>query len=293
MKSSIISILEFQKRFSTDSKCLKYLFEVKYGEGKIMCPSCKTEQSFFKVKSRKCYSCSNCRHQIHPLANTVFHKSSTSLRKWFYAMYLFSTSKKGVSAKELERQLQVTYKTAWRIAKQVRELFADDGKPLSGIVEVDETYDGGKNKNRHNSKKIETIGAQCNDKTPIVGILQRPNKVRAKVVNEVARYTVAPLIKENIKLGIRVMTDEHPIYKRNCMDGYTHETINHAKGEYVNGDKTTNSIEGFWSQLKRSINGTYHFVSPKYLQTYVDEVSWRYNHRLSSSHQFERMMKQT
>lgn len=290
-----ISILEFLERFDTDEKCLDHLFQLKFKpneKGQVMCDECESLQRFYKLDNRKCYSCSNCRHQIHPLSKTIFHKSSTPLRKWFYAMYLMSVSKNGVAALELERQLNVTYKCAWRIGHQLKKLLNQSQDMLSGEVEVDETYHGGKNINRHSSKKIKfSQGRSSEDKQPVLGMVQRDGELRAIVIQDTKSSTVMPVLRQHINLGITVMTDEYRTYKSLPRHGYKHKIVNHSAGNYVSGDAHTNKIENFWGQLKRSINGTYHCVSKKHLQAYVDEFSWRYNHRDSEEHLFDLMVQ--
>jgi transposase len=293
--NSKISILEFLERFDSDDKCLDYLFQLKFKpneKGQLLCNECKSLQKFYKLEDRKCYSCSNCRHQLHPLAKTVFHKSATPLRKWFYAMYLMSVSKNGVAALELQRQLNVTYKCAWRIGHQLKKLLTQSQEMLSGNVEVDETYHGGKNINRHVNKKVKGAqGRSSKDKQPILGMLQRNGKVKAVVVSDTRSSVVMPILRKNISVGITLMTDEYRAYKSATKYGYKHEAVNHSMGSYVSGNAHTNKIENFWGQLKRSINGTYHCVSKKHLQAYVDEFSWRYNHRDSDQHLFDLMVR--
>lgn len=251
------SILDFQKEFPTDDVCLEYIFNKKYPNRK----------SWYRVVGRKAYANAEGKH-VHPLKGTIFEKSDTSLVKWFYAIFLFSVSKNGVSAKELERQLKVTYKTAWRIGKQIRRLMESDRRKLNGVVEADETYIGGYRKG----------GVGGKGKTPIIGIVQRGGSVKAKVS---ARETHLILnhMKENVEKGTSVFTDQFGVYKKALKLGYAHESINHWKKEFARNEVHTNTIEGFWSQLKRSIRGTYHSVSPKHLQTYVDEFAFRYNYR--------------
>lgn len=268
------TIKDFQKQFPTDDVCLEYLFNKYYGED-YKCPSanCGHSNCFYRVKKRKCYTCSWCGYQVHPLAKTIFHKSDTKLTLWFYAMFMFSSSKNGVSALELERALGVTYKCAWRMAKQIRSVMVQTSSKLQGVVETDETYVGGKGKNNKRGRGAE-------NKTPVFGLSERKGNVMAKVVVDTKRKTVMPIIRQNVAIGTKVMSDEYLPYQSLGKEGYAHQTVNHGTKEYVRGNVHTNSIEGFWSQLKRSIDGTYHAVSPKYLQNYVDEFAYRYNHRL-------------
>lgn len=278
------TINEFNKRYPNDDVCLEEIFQARYGHLKE-CPKCKKETRFNRITNRKCYCCQFCGHQLHPVANTIFHKSDTPLKSWFYAMYLFSVSKNGVSGKELERQLGCTYKTAWRIARQIRQLFKENNDTLSGIVEFDETYVGGKGgKNKR--------GRSAENKTPVFGMVERKGNIVAKVTVDTKRKTVMPIIREHVMLGTKVMTDEYLPYQNLGKEGYKHQTVNHGSKEYVRGETYTNTIEGFWSQLKRSINGTYHCVSPKYLQSYVNEFGYRYNLRFSSEPVFSLLLAQ-
>lgn len=278
------TIKDFNNRYPDEDACLEEIFSKRYQKFST-CPKCGKPFKYYKVKDRKCYACQSCGHQLHPLADTIFHKSSTPLKSWFYAIYLFSVSKNGVSAKELERQLGVTYKCAWRIAKQVRRLFTDDNnEPFDGTFEVDETYIGGKKKN---SKR----GRGADGKKLVVGIVEREGDIKAVVTENVKSSTVMPLIKDNVKQGSVVMTDEYNIYNSVPKAGYKHHTVNHGAKQYVEGINHTNTIEGFWSQLKRSVDGTYYAVSPKYLQTYVNEFTFRYNHRKSDEHIYNVLLK--
>lgn len=278
------TIKQFEAKYPTDDACLEEIWEHRFG-GLDQCPSCSKKTKFYRVKGRKCYKCPFCAYELHPLADTIFHKSSTSLKNWFYAIFLFANSKNGVSAKELERQLGVTYKTAWRIAKQIRTLFQDqdvDGQMMKEIVEADETYVGGTRRGKR--------GRGAAGKTSVIGIAERNGEVKAVVAPDTKAATVIPFICQNVAQGTQVMTDEYHSYRRVSLNGFTHQTINHGSRQYVLGDIHTNTIEGFWSQLKRSVNGTYHSVSPKYLQSYVDEFAYRYNHRHRPEHLFSALI---
>lgn len=264
------TIKQFNERFPDDTACLDYMFEQAYGS-LVACSKCGVaDPSYYRVKNRKCYECKDCGNQIHPLANTIFHKSSTSLRDWFYVIYLFSVAKNGVSAKEVERHLGVTYKCAWRIAKQVRMLMFQGNNPLSGIVEADETYIGGR-------KRGKDITFQ--DKEIVFGMVERQGNVKAAHVRSAGARVLLPKLRESVAYGTTVYSDQAMVYRTLKKIGYLHDSINHSAGEYGRGVVHTNTIEGFWGQLKRSIDGTYHCVSPKYLQSYVNEFVYRYNHR--------------
>jgi len=266
------TIKNLKNDFPTDEACLDFIFNNRWPKG-LTCPICE-KKDFYHIKGRKSYAC-KCGYQVSPTEGTIFHKSSTPLTLWFHAIFLMSQSKNGVAAKELERQLGVTYKCAWRMAKQIRLLMSDDDGPLGDkeIVELDETYVGGKAKGKR--------GRGAAKKTPVFGAVERDGKIKTKVVLNVRKLTLMPLIKNMVTDSSVIVTDESNSYNDVKKLGHLHESINHSKGQYVDGDVHTNTIEGFWSQFKRSVHGTYHSVSRKHLQLYLDEFSFRYSHRKS------------
>lgn len=270
MKTPRYTIDNLHEQFPDDNACLEYIFQKRYGHLDC-CPRCGVITKFYRIKKRKYYKCPHCAFELYPLANTIFHKSETPLTKWFYAIYLFGVGKNGVSAKELERHLGVTYKTAWRMAKQIRLMMQENGGQLGGIVEADETYIGGKHRRQ----------GMYDNKTAVVGIIEKKKgegQVKAFATKQADATVTLPFIKANVAEGSTLQTDESRIYSRVKRD-FTHEFVNHSKFEYARSGVHTNTIEGFWGQMKRSLDGTYHCVSPKYLQLYVNEFVYRYNHR--------------
>jgi transposase-like protein len=276
------TIKEFNAQFPDDRACLDFIFKTRWPDGG-KCKCGKTD-CFYPVQGRRTYACSWCGTQVSPTAGTIFHKSETSLKKWFFAIFLMSSSKNGVAAKELERQLGVTYKCAHRMGHKIRQLMQNDGGMLSGVVEADETFIGGLSKNMHKAKRIAAIkGTGGMNKTPVIGVLERGGKVQAKVASNVTTQTLLPNILANVEKGATICTDEWCSYNPLRKAGYNHLRISHGARQYVRKHVHTNSIEGFWSQLKRSINGTFHHVSPQHLQKYVNEFVYRYNLRGSES----------
>src|SRR5579863_8345556 len=286
------SMRDFNNEFPNDSACLDYIAAQRLPEGVGMCPACKKERKHHRVGNRTAYACDHCGHHFYPLAGTIFEKSSTSLKTWFYAMYLMGSTRCGISAKQIQRECGVTYKTAWRMFKQIRSLLSEGDLQLEGpTVEVDETYMGGVRKGA--SGRPPGYDAK---KTPVVAIVQRRGKVIAKAIPEVDSFALTGLIKKHVTAGSTVYTDEFAAYNtvrflRND-DGiplqYRHRRIKHSSGVYVKGDIHTNTL---WSLIKNGIRGVYHSVSPDYLQTYLDEFTFRYNRRHDGNQQFRAILK--
>jgi transposase-like protein len=273
------TIKDFHKQFPDDSACLQFIFDTRWPNGG-KCEKCGKENCFHAVTGRKSYACAWCGFQLSPTEGTIYHKSSTSLKSWFFAMYLMSTAKNGVAAKELERQLGVTYKTAWRMAQQIRKLMEPvDHLPVLGTVEADETYFGGKRRGKR--------GRGAHNKVALMGVLERKGNLAVTVTENCQAKTLMPIIAKHAAPGSVVCTDEFNSYLRLAKAGYTHSSVHHTKGEWVRGLTHTNGIDGFWSQLKRSIHGTFHHVSRHYLSAYVNEFVYRYNLRESESTIFE------
>lgn len=272
------TISQFNKDFPNDDACLNYVFNTRFNG--LKCPNCG-KTSFYRVKGRKAFACS-CGYQVSPTANTIFHKSDTNLKDWFFAIYLFSASKNGVSAKELQRHLGTTYKTAWRIANKIRSLMKQGGDKLSGVIEADETYIGGKRR----------LSCKYDNKEAVMGIVKRGGQIKTKRIPNSQTHTLLKMLKDNVSFGSRVITDDNSAYKPNKIMriGMFHDKICHLKKKYAVRDIHTNTIEGFWSQMKRSIDGTYHSVSSKHLQSYVDEFSYYYNQRFAGVSVFENLL---
>lgn len=295
------SLREFRDRYGTHEQCLEAIKQLKFPDP-YTCPKCNTIQKFYPVKGRTAYACNACGRHIFPLAGTIFEKSTTPLDLWFFAMYLMTQTRSGTSAKQLERMLGVTYKTAWRMFKQIRILMArpsgiiggnDVNDLLDGAVEVDETFIGGKGSNRAFKANHNEI-----PKEVVMGMVQRSEsgkggeKVYLRHIPNTGKWTLLKQIQENISPEARVFSDEWGGYIQLKYHGYSHESINHKAQEYSRGDIHTQNIENVWSILKRGIFGVYRVVSAKYLQAYIDEYAWRYNHRKYQDKMFEMLLRQ-
>ena len=269
------SLMEFERQFPDDAACLEHLVKTLYPNG-IYCPKCKKVTKHHRNNGRPSYSCQFCGHHEHPMVGTIFQDSATPLKLWFYAMYLMASTRCGISAKQLERELGVTYKTAWRMFNRIRKLASDAERtapPLGGLgeaVEMDETY----------------IGPDRDRAVPIFGMTQRkragkPGRVRAVMVKDAKTTSIMPHVRERLLPATMVYTDEAPVYNavtRLDMQ-HQHRRIYHSLKVYVQGDIRTSTVDGFWALIKNGIGGVYHGVSTKHLQTYLDEYAFRYNNR--------------
>ena len=296
------SLMEFMADFPDDATCLEWLWRTRYSaDGETaLCPICEVERPFKRYSTsqqRQSWTCTACGHHLHPTAGTIFHKSSTSLHLWFYAMYLMTSTRCGISAKQLERELGVTYKTAWRMFHLIRNelMVQDDDKPMSGAVEMDETFVGGAPRQKDRAawrglpepaRRAASQNWVNQKKTAVFGVVQRGGKVHASVVPSTQLDTLAPHFETRILEDAVVYTDEAKQYDRLAGRGYQHRRIHHRAKVYVSGDIHTNTIEGFWSLVKRGLGGTHHAVSAKHLQGYLNEYVWRYNHRNDGRAQF-------
>lgn len=271
---------QFDNDFPDDDACLEQIKEQRWPDGRKVCHKCGAERKHYRVSGRTAYACDHCGNHIYPLAGTIFEKSTTPLRIWFQAMYLMGSTRCGISAKQIQRETGVTYKTAWRMFRQIRSLLSDHDMQLEGsTVEMDEMYYGGR-------RKGGTGRPMRGDKvkTAVVGIVERGGKGRviAKTATNLTGAHLTGMVQEYVLPKAIVFTDELPAYNgipEIANGGYVHRRIRHSSKVYVQGDVHTNTIEGFWSLVKRGIGGVYHSVSQKYLQSYLDEYSFRYNHR--------------
>lgn len=275
----------FLKKYPNNEACLEKIRQLRWPNG-ITCPECQKVTKFYKVTGQTAYACEFGGHRVYPLAGTIFEKTTTPLQYWFYAIYLMTQTRSGISAKQLQRELGVTYKTAHRMFKLVRTLMANTNPNLlTGVVEVDETFVGGKGKNRAYKWKADE------QKEIIMGMVERQGRAYLKHIPNTGKYTLLQQVRENIDPKARVMTDELMSYTGLYRYGYFHQSVKHSAYEYVRGEAHTQNIENVWSHLKRGIYGVYRHVSKKYLQAYADEYAWRYNHR-NDINIFENLLKQ-
>ena len=270
------TVRQFFTQFPDDDACLAHLFEVRYGSDHE-CPKCNTAGKWHRLKNVKAFSCQSCGHHIHPMAGTIYEGSTTPLQLWFYAMFLFTKSRNGVSGKELERQLGVTYKTAWRMGHKIREHMAtvDGDEPLGGSgksVQVDETFIGGYEKGAMGGK----------GKTIVMAMIEEEGDVITEIIEDRGTMAIMPTIMESVLPETEIQTDSLAAYRaipRVDMN-YTHKTVDHNAKQYVGEDgQTTNTAEGFFMHLKRTIKGTHIWVSAKHLSKYTGEAEFIYNRR--------------
>lgn len=277
INSEFKSIIDLIKAFPTEEACVKHLEELRWN-GNIVSPF-DVESKVYKCAGNK-YRCKNTGKYFNVRTATLFDNTKIELQKWFMAIFLVTSHKKGISSLQLGRDLDVTQKTAWFMLQRIRNCFGlHNDNILDNEVEIDETYVGGKNKNRHADKKVENSQGRSHiDKTPVLGMVERQGKVSAIAVENVSSAVLTPEVIRLVKESATLYTDEWLGYK-GISKIYDHSVVKHNQGEYVNGRVHTNTIEGFWSLLKRGIVGIYHFTSKKHLQKYVDEFVFRYNSR--------------
>lgn len=284
------NLLQLQRHFNNEKVCIEFIEQQRW-HGTPDCPHCGSEHHYRtstrlkspELKGYKDFWCKACNKKFTTLTGTIYESSKVSLQIWLSAVYLVTAHKKGISSVQLAKDLGVTQKTAWFMNHRIREMLKEKmPQALNNIVEIDETFIGGKHGNMHLSKRAKLKEQNIRgymDKTPVVGMMERKGKLIAKVVTAVNQATLQPLAIENISKDATIVTDNFWGYRGLDNHFNAHEIINHTYKEYVRGSVHTNSIEGFWGLFKRSIYGIYHFASPKHLQRYVDECAYRFNNR--------------
>jgi transposase-like protein len=277
-----MNFFDFLKKFPSESSIVKHYIQIRYKNKTPHCNHCGSVKVYhYNNESKiKFFRCAECNKDFSVFKDTMFEHSSTELRKWFFAIHLFLNGKKGISGLQLQREIGVTYKTAWRILQKIREAMGKDDNDddftglMQGIIEADETYVGGKEENKHKHKKFTSA------KSIIFGMINREKKLAKAFYVKASTYIeLAEKIMGNVDFGSTLITDEHKAYTMLRLY-YNHKTINHSAKEYVKEDNIhTNTIEGFWSTFKRGVYGIYHHVSKRHLQKYVNEFCFRYNNR--------------
>lgn len=297
MATKKFTFKQFQSAYPDDDACLLAILKRRYGDIDC-CPKCGIVGKLTRIQGRRAFACKGAivdgKHKachIYPCAGTVFEKSSTPLTLWFHAMYLMTATRNGVSAKELERQLGVTYKCAWRIGHQLRELMSARAKaqnpgPMSGHVEADETYLGGVRKGSRGK------GESLKNKTVVFGVVQRGGPVFAKIVPNEKKTTLTPILIDKVMPGTILSTDTHRSHKRLSKQDFIHGMVDHKAEQWVNGTHHTQTIEGFWKHLKCAIKSTHISVSKQHAQKYIDEFGFRFNNRHAPADMFKRMLAQ-
>lgn len=277
------SIIALANHFNSEKRCRDFITEQRWHKV-VVCPFCGSIHVYTCSNGDNQFKCGDCHKRFSCLVGTIFQNTKLPLQKWFMAMYLISSHKKGISSHQLGRDLHITQKSAWYILHKVRTLFGQYDTPaLQGEIELDEMYLGGRETNKHESKKTEgTQGRSTKTKTPIFGMVQRDGKACAMKVENTRAETLLPIIKQFCVEHSMLFTDELSSYGMVGSAGYQHAIIRHGMKEYCRGNVTTNRIEGFWAHFKRMVFGMYHYVSREYLQRYIDEAIYRYNTRKNS-----------
>ena len=300
---NIISLMTY---FSSNDICKKAIIESRCSDGDVVCPYCG--EHYCKQRTDGRFRCKACGRNFSCLVGTIFENTNLPLIKWFVAMYLISSHKKGISSYQLSRDIHVTQSTAWYMLQKIRLLYPQtDEEQFSGVIECDEVYIGGKEKWKHKSMRTpHTQGRSTKTKTPVFGMMERAiiinengeeenmTYVHAFVVEKTNKDTLQPIIEQFVKEGSTVITDELNAYNGLEMSGFHHHIVNHGAQEYANGNIFTNSIEGFWSHFRRMITGCYHDVSDEHLQSYINEAVFRWNTRkMSESQRFTHMFEKS
>jgi transposase-like protein len=266
-----VNLVSLVERFGSEDRCHAHLEELRWPNG-VRCPRCEGK-TISRIHKRRQFDCDSCRYQFSVRVGTLFEKSHLPLWKWFLAVYLMCESKKGISSKQLERTLGVSYKTAWYLTHRIRDAMGDDDQPLlDGIVEIDETLVGG--------KRVGHGSGYRDNKAVVIGAVQRGGEIRLKVLPNTRRGNIHGFINQTVSgEATAIYTDELASYKGIGDHDTRHETVTHSADEWVRGDVHTNTAESVWSLFKRSIVGSYHQLSLKHLPAYLDEIEFRFNNR--------------
>ncbi len=277
-----LSLMEFMRRYPDDAACLDRLWREGYAPDghHAQCPRCERERKFHRTKTRASYTCDTCGLHIHPMKGTIFQGSPVSLQLWFYVMYVMASTRCGISAKQIEREIGVTYKTAHRMMKKIRtELMGDeDDGPLKGDVEIDETSWGGKPRGTRPRFGLDRPAPKPTTKATVLGMVERGGRLRFRVISTRHGAPLSRAVLANVNPASIIFTDDWASYKPLRRTYIDHKIVNHSAGVYVGADGShTNSIEGAFGNMKTGMRGAYKKVSPRYLQSYLDEYSWRHN----------------
>jgi transposase-like protein len=267
METNLINLIE---NYGDEKRCRQHLAALRWADG-VKCPRCGSDK-ISHIKARDQYDCDQCRYQFSVTAGSIFHDSHLPLWKWFLAVYLMTESKKGISANQLSRSLKISYKTAWYLCHRIRKAMVEIGiqPQLTGTVEVDETYVGGKYDKRRKRGPW--------DKQPVIGLLQRNGKFEAKTIPNTGRRTLVGIVNDRVDKKATIMTDELKAYT-SLRKTFNHQSVRHSAEEWSRGDVHTNGVESAWSLFKRSLVGAYHQISVKHMDAYLDEFEWRFNNR--------------
>ena len=283
MNTNFKNLTDFHEYFNDEETCRKHLEAQRWPDGRIICPFCQS-QRIYRFTDGKRFKCAEktCNKKFTATVGTIYENSKIPLQKWFLALYIIGSHKKGISSLQLHRDLGITQKSAWFVLHRIREMLTEKAPALlTGTIQVDEAYIGGREANKHASKRAKSQKGRADDvKTPVIGIVETGGKIAVSVTPWVNKKNVKALIEQNVQKGSTMVTDSYSMYAYLGADNaFTHVIVNHSRGEYVKAGFHTNGVENFWSLLKRGIIGIYHQVSPKHLQRYCNEFSGRYNTR--------------